>query len=111
MKDANQTKRLAYQTCWGAFSNYIQHYITENPDSAWEQLKSGLSLKFVEICDPHHALSLLHKARQSKSETVQVYAEKLHALAHDTFMKLNKAVVESHLVFFSLLVCTTICYK
>ena len=54
----------------------------------------------MEVCDPHHGLSLLDKMRQSKSETVQVYAEKLHTLAHDTFMKLNKAVVESNLVIF-----------
>ena len=43
---------------------------------------------------------LLHKARQSKSETVQVYAERLYTLAHDTFAKLNNIVVESKLVGF-----------
>ena len=77
-----------------------QCYITENPDSTWEQLKSELSVRFTEQCNPHHALSLLHKARQSKSETVKVYAEKSYTLAHDAFAQLNKAVAESKLADF-----------
>ena len=43
---------------------------------------------------------MLHKARQTKSETVQVYAERLNALANDAFAKVDKGVVESQLVGF-----------
>ena len=43
---------------------------------------------------------MLHKARQTKHETGQVYAEQLYTLAHDTFAKLDKTVVESQLVDF-----------
>ena len=43
---------------------------------------------------------MLRKARQTKHETVQVYAERLYTLAHDAFAKLDKTVVESQLVGF-----------
>ena len=40
--------------------------------------------------------------RQFKNESVQVYAGRLHALANDTFAKVDKAVVETELVGFSI---------
>ena len=43
---------------------------------------------------------MVHKARQIKNESVQVYAERLHVLANDAFVKVDKAVVESQLVGF-----------
>ena len=50
--DANQTKKFAYQISWGAVIDYIQCYISENPDCTWEQLKSELNVRFAEVCDP-----------------------------------------------------------
>ena len=41
--------------------------------------------------------TMLCKARQSKNEIVQIYAERLYALANDAFAKVDK-VVESRLV-------------
>ena len=98
--DDTLTKRLAFQTSRGAVCDYIHTYITENPDNTWEQLKAELNVRFAEISDPHHAFTMLHKARQTKHETVQVYAERLYTLAHDAFAKLDKTVVESQLVGF-----------
>ena len=98
--DDDQTKRLAYQTSRGAVSNYIQRYMTEHPNSSWEDLKSGLNIRFAEISDSHHAFKMLCKARQTKSETVKVYADRLYTLANDAFAKVNKGVVESQLVGF-----------
>ena len=59
--------------------------------------KSELNIRFVEINDSHHAFTMLHKARQTKSETVQVYAERLYTLPNDAFAKVYKGVVESQL--------------
>ena len=72
-----------------------KYYITRSTDNTWEQLKSELSVRFIKVFDPHHSLSLLHKTRWSKSDTVHIYAERLYA-----FVKLNKEVVESYLVGF-----------
>ena len=57
-------------------------------------------MRFAEVNDPHHAFTMLHKARQVKYESVQVYAERLYALANDAFAKADKAVVKSQLVGF-----------
>ena len=46
---------------------------------------------------------MLHKARQVNHESVQVYGERLYALANGAFTKGDKAVVESQLVRFSLM--------
>ena len=98
--DDDQTKRLAYQTSRGAVCDYIQRYMTEHPNSSWEDLKSEPNIKFAEVNDSHHAFTMLHKARQTKNETVQVYVQKLYALANDAFAKVDKGVVESQLVGF-----------
>ena len=92
--DDNQTKRLAYQTSRGAVSDYIQRYMTGHPNSSWEDLKSELNIRFGEVNDSHHAFTMLHKARQAESETVQVYDERLYALSNHAFAKVNKGVVE-----------------
>ena len=47
--------------------------------------KGRAECKVLEVCDPCHALSLLHKAWQGKSKAVQVNAERLYTLAHDAF--------------------------
>ena len=98
--DDDQTKRIAYQTSRGAVSDFIQRDMTEHPNIVWEDLKSELNIRFAEVNDSHHAFKMLHKARQTKSDTVQVYAERLYALGNDAFAKIEKGVVESQLVGF-----------
>ena len=98
--DDDQTKRLAYQTSRKEVSDYIQRYMTEHPHSSWEDLKSELNIRFAEVNDSHHAFKMLCKARKTKSETVQVYAERLYALANYAFAKVDKGFRESQLVGF-----------
>ena len=74
--------------------------MTKNPNSSWADLKSELNVRFAEVNDSHHTFTMLSKARQSKYETVQIYAERLYALANDAFAKVDKVVVESQLVGF-----------
>ena len=59
----------------------------------------------AEVNDPHHAFNMLHKARLVKKDSVQVYAERLYALANDAFAEVDKVFVESQLVGFSLMSC------
>ena len=74
--------------------------MTEHPNSSWDDLKSELNIRYAEVNDSHHAFTVLHKERQTKSETVQVYAERLYALANDVFSTVDKDAVESKLVGF-----------
>ena len=91
---SNQSKRLVYQRSRAAVHDYIQRYMADYPENSWEQLKSELNVRSAEVNDPHHAFTILHKARQVKNESVQVYVERLHVLANDAFAKVDKAVVE-----------------
>ena len=93
--DSNQSKRLAHQTSRGAVSDYIQRYMVKYPKISCKQFKSELNMRFAEVNDPHHAFTMLCSARQFKNEYVQVYAERLYALANDALAKVD---VESQLV-------------
>ena len=57
-------------------------------------------MRFAEVYDPHHVFTMLHKARQVKHESVQIYIERLYAPAHDAFTKVDKVVVELQLMGF-----------
>ena len=81
--DGAQTKRIAYQASKGAVSDFIHCYITANPNSTWNQLKDELSTRFSEIQDSQHAFTLFRQTKQKSSETVQVYAKRLFALAQE----------------------------
>ena len=73
-----QSWRLAYQTSRGAVSDYIQRYMTENLNSSWADLKSELNVRFAEVNDSHHAFTMLHKARQSKNETSDLFRKVIY---------------------------------
>ena len=84
----------------GAVSDCIHYYMPELPDNTWEQLKGELNVSFAEVNDQNHTFTMLCKAQQHKTETVQAYAERLYALAQDAFEKTGKALVESQLIGF-----------
>ena len=74
--DGDQTKKLVYQSSKGAVSDYTLSYMTEHPNSSWEDLRSEVNIRFAEVNDSHHTFTMFCKARQRKSETVQVYADR-----------------------------------
>ena len=74
--------------------------MTEHPNNTWEQLRGELNVHFAEVNDQHHAFTIIHKAQQHKTETVQAYAVRLYALAQDALEKTNMALVESQLIGF-----------
>ena len=92
--DKNKSKRLAYQTSRGAVTDYIQRYMAECLENSWEKLKYELNVRFAEVNDLHHAFAMLCKARKVKNESVQVYTERLYALANHAFPKVNKTIVD-----------------
>ena len=54
-------------------------------------------MRCAEVNDPHNAFTMSCKVWQIKKQSVQVYAERLDALANDAFVKVDKAGVESQL--------------
>ena len=65
-----------------------------------ENIIGLFNIRFAKVNDSHHAFTILHKARQTKIKTVQVYAERWYTLSNDAFAKVDKGVVESQLVGF-----------
>ena len=68
--------------------------MAEYPENSWEQLKFELNVRCAEANDPHNVFTMLHKAKQVKHESVQVYIESMYTLEKDTFTKIDKANVE-----------------
>ena len=81
----DRKKLMAFQSSSGAVSGFIERYMTANPQNTWEQLKRQLSVRFSEVTDPQHALSLLRKIRQKPGENIQVFAERILVLAEEAF--------------------------
>ena len=100
--DSAQTKCITYQASKGAVSDFIHHYITANPKNAWNQLTKELSARFSEIQDSQHAFTILRQTKQKPSETVQVYAKRLFALAQEAFVgqQGGLSAVESQMIGF-----------
>lgn len=58
----------------------------QNPQGDQENLKAELKLHFAEDTDPQHALMLFfRKVPQSPWESIQIFAERLLALAEGAF--------------------------
>ena len=73
--DAAKVKLIAYKTSAGPVSDFIQRYITNNPNNSWNQLKAELTMRFAEISDSDQALKMLREIKQHRDENVQCYAE------------------------------------
>ena len=64
------------------------------------QIKTELTGRLAEVTDPQHALMLLRKVRQKPNENIQVYAERMLALAEDAFIGQMGDSVQTQLVGF-----------
>lgn len=79
--DAAMVKLIAYKISVGPVSDFIQRYITNNPNNTWNQLKGELTMRTAEISDSDQALKMLREIKQQQDENVQCYAERLLSLA------------------------------
>lgn len=96
--DDNKVKRVAHQASRGPVSDFIKRYSEANPQATWANMKTELSTRFSEITDAQHAFMLLRKVHQKPGETVQVYAERLLALAVDAFDNQQGQPVQRQLI-------------
>lgn len=86
LHDANDaaTKRVAFLTSQGPVSDYIQRFLTRNPDSSWETMKAELKVRFADVVDGAQAFSLLKKLKQG-NQSVAIYGERCQSVAEDAF--------------------------
>ena len=65
---------IAFETSSGLVAKFIARFLDENRDATWEDLKTQLSLRFAAIKDRDHTLTLLQKCKQTKGESVPLFA-------------------------------------
>ena len=96
-----RTMYVAYQAARGGVSDFISRLINVQGQT-WANLKAELTARFAEISDHMQAFSLLKKIKQGPSENVQLFAERLLALARDAFQGQdgNNVAVERQLIGF-----------
>lgn len=82
---ADRIKLIAYQSSKGPVSDFLKRFLEQNDTANWDRIKAELRGRFGEVVDCQYALLLLRKVKQGQSEPVQVYAERLLALAEDAF--------------------------
>ena len=78
-------RMIAYQASKGPVSDFLKRHLAAHPDHDWNTIKTELTSRFAEVTDHQYALSLLRKVKQRQGESIQVYAERLLALAEDAF--------------------------
>ena len=84
-KSTENVRLVAYQSSHGPVSDFLKHYLSANRNHPWDQIKQELKIRFGEVIDSQHALLMLRRVKQNKGESIQVYAERLLALAEDAF--------------------------
>ena len=80
-----EIKQLAYHTARSHVSDVIQRRLIDFPDESWGDFKKELTARFGEIIDVQHACTLLRQIRQKPDENVQLFSERLLALAEDAY--------------------------
>jgi len=76
---------IAYQTCEGPPSDFINRHLSDNGDVTWNDTKQVLQERFGEVYDAELAFSQLRNIRQKSDESVQIYAERIMTLATEAY--------------------------
>jgi len=100
--DEEHLKMVAYQSSKLAVSDFIQRFLKIRPERSWQELKEELTNRFAEIRDSQHAFALLRNIKQGHNENLQVFGERILALAEEiiTEGQGDIAVLESQLIGF-----------
>ena len=79
-----RNKYVAFQSSRGGVSDFVSREINTS-GLTWQTLKNELTARFAEITDPMQAFIMLRKVKQRHDENVQLYGERMLALARDAF--------------------------
>ena len=101
--DDAKLKNITLQTAEGPVADFVTRWMRDHPNQQWQGLKNELQARFGEITDRSIAFSLLRRVKQERHESVQIYAERLLAIAEDAFDgqdQADLAAIERQLVGF-----------
>ena len=60
----DESKKLIAFRASGPTSDFIDMFLRERPQATWGEMKQELTVRFSEIVDQQHALTLLRKIKQ-----------------------------------------------
>ena len=101
--DDEKLKGITLQSAQGPVADFIARWMRDHQNQTWAHLKTELQSRFGEITDRSIAFSMLRRVRQERNESVQIYAERLLAIAEDAFTGQDQAdlpTIERQLVGF-----------
>ena len=81
-----KTKFLAYRFSEGLASDFIRRTLDENPDLNWADFKNILSNRFGEVSDTYIQFSALQNIRQTYSESIQDFADRIIGLVPEAYL-------------------------
>ena len=87
-------KTIAFQSSKGSVSDFMQRYISDQPERTWVEMKVELSSRIAEVTDYTHALMLLRKFKQRCDENAHIYAERLLSLAEEAYAGVQDGVLQ-----------------
>ena len=78
-------KLIAFRASKGPTSDFTDRFLRERPQATWGEMKQELTVRFSEIVEQQHALTLLRKIKQKPRESIQLFAVRLLTLSEDAF--------------------------
>ena len=76
--DEDTKKRVTFGTSRGVVSSFIQHFLRENPGSAYQNLISELTKRFLHVTDAHARLvDVAEQAFDEANLATQAYHDQL----------------------------------
>ena len=87
-------KLIAFRANKGPTSDFIDRFLRERPQATWGEMRQELTVRFSEIVDQQHVLTLLRKIKQKPRESIQLFAERLLTLLEDAFDRDDAGALE-----------------
>ena len=97
----SRLKKVVLRASKDYVSDFVTRWVTDNREAPWADLKKELSIRFGEVIDMQHAFTLLRQLKQKPEENVQIYAQRLIALAEQAFAgETNSGIYEQQMIGF-----------
>jgi hypothetical protein len=98
--DDARMRSLAVATLTGPAADFVLRVIEQQPDVTWIQLRHCLRERYSDLADVQYARRSMRNLKQTKSESVQNYGERIMAAAREAYMgqNLNDRTIQGQLV-------------
>ena len=100
--DNEKLKCITLQSAQGPIADFVARLMRDHQNQTWAHLQMELQSRFGEKTDGSIAFCMLRRVSEERNESIQIYSERLLAIAEDVFTGQNQATL--HTIELSLLV-------